>query len=149
MRIQTRYFGEVEVKEEDVLSFSQGLPGFPEENKFSLLALEENGLFQVLQSVNNIDPAFVVVDPFLFVKDYEFKLDDKTKEQLKLHNDEAELEVKVIVTMKDSIAKSTANLQAPIIINVKEKLAKQYITNTDYTPREFIFKDSSIAKEEV
>ena len=149
MRIQTKYFGEVEVNEEDVLHFLQGIPGFPEEKKFVLLSLEENGLFQVLQSVSNSHPAFVVVDPFLFVKDYEFKIDDTTKEQLKLHSDNAELEVKVIVTMKDSIAKSTANLQAPIIINIKEKLAKQYITDTNYTPRETIFKHSSIAKEEV
>lgn len=148
MQIQTKYFGHVEVNEEEVLHFPQGIPGFPEEKNFVLLSLEENGLFQVLQSVSNSHPAFVVVDPFLFVNDYEFQLDDASTEQLKL-KDESELEVKVIVTMRETIEQSTANLQAPVIINVKEKLAKQYITNTNYTPRETIFKHSSVAKEEV
>ncbi|WP_058306688.1 flagellar assembly protein FliW [Gracilibacillus massiliensis] len=143
MRINTKYFGEIEINQEEVIHFPQGIPGFLEKKDFILLSFEENGLFQVLQSTETIDPAFVVVNPFLFVKDYEFKLDDTTIEQLKIKQ-ENDVLVLAIMTVKDPLATSTANLQAPIVINQNQKLAKQYITgNTKYTSKEKIFKQTS------
>ncbi|GAE95060.1 flagellar assembly factor FliW [Gracilibacillus boraciitolerans JCM 21714] len=147
MLIETKYFGEIAVKEEEVIHFPQGIPGFAEEKDFVLLSFEESGLFQVLQSTNAVDPAFVVVDPFLFVKDYQFKLDDTTLKQLAI-KDENDLRVLVIVTVKDPLTTSTANLHAPVVINQKEKLAKQYITkNQQYTTKETIFNTSSKEEE--
>ncbi|MFD2655570.1 flagellar assembly protein FliW [Gracilibacillus thailandensis] len=148
MRIKTKYFGEVDVKEEEIIHFPQGIPGFLEEKEFVLLSFEESGLFQVLQSTNGMDPAFVVVDPFLFVKDYQFKLDDTTLEQLEI-NEEKDVLVLAIVTVKDPLTSSTANLHAPIIINQTKKVAKQYITkNQNYTTREAIFIATSKEEEE-
>jgi flagellar assembly factor FliW len=148
MRIKTKYFGEVDVKEEEIIHFPQGIPGFLEEKEFVLLSFEESGLFQVLQSTNGMDPAFVVVDPFLFVKDYQFKLDDTTLEQLEI-NEEKDVLVLAIVTVKDPLTSSTANLHAPIIINQTKKVAKQYITkNQNYTTREVIFIATSKEEEE-
>ncbi|WP_018931039.1 flagellar assembly protein FliW [Gracilibacillus lacisalsi] len=147
MQIETKYFGEIDVKEEEIIHFPQGIPGFLEEKEFVLLSFEESGLFQVLQSTKGMDPAFVVVDPFLFVKDYQFKLDDTTVEQLEI-NEEKDVLVLAIVTVKDPLTSSTANLHAPIVINQTKKIAKQYITkNQNYTTREEIFKVTS--KEEV
>ncbi len=147
MLIETKYFGEIEVKEEDVIHFPQGIPGFLEENDFVLLNFEESGLFQVLQSTKEVNPAFVVVDPFLFVKDYQFKLDDTTIDQLAIE-EEKDVRVFAIVTVKDPLPTSTANLHAPVIINEQEKVAKQYITkNQQYTTREYIFNTSSKEEE--
>lgn len=147
MKINTKYFGEIEVKEEEVFQFPNGIPGFVEEKDFVLLSFEENGLFQVLQSTNDTDPAFVVVDPFLFEKDYQLELDDITIEQLQI-KEEKDVLVYALVTVKDPLSTSTANLHAPIVINQTKKLAKQYITNNqNYTTRESIFEPSS--KEEV
>src|SRR5699024_3169390 len=147
MQIKTKYFGEIEVKEEEVLHFPNGIPGFVEEKDFVLLNFEENGLFQVLQSTKEADPAFVVVDPFLFEKDYQLELDDITIEQLQI-KEEKDVLVYALVTVKDPLSTSTANLHAPIVINQTKKLAKQYITNNpNYTTRDSIFNPSS--KEEV
>ncbi|MDX8044600.1 flagellar assembly protein FliW [Gracilibacillus sp. S3-1-1] len=143
MQINTKYFGEIDVKEEEVIHFPQGIPGFSEEKQFVLLSFEENGLFQVLQSTNHVHPAFVVVDPFLFKQDYQFELDEPTQEQLAIKTQE-DLLTLAIVTVKDPLTTSTANLQAPIIINQTKKLAKQYITKSEqYTTRETIFTQAS------
>ncbi|WP_208587486.1 flagellar assembly protein FliW [Gracilibacillus suaedae] len=147
MQIETKYFGEIDVKDEAIIHFPQGIPGFIDEKNFVLLSFEESGLFQVLQSTNGIDPAFVVVDPFLFVKDYQFELDDPTLEQLKIKK-EKDVLVLAIITVKEPLTTSTANLHAPVVINQTTKLAKQYITkNQTYTTKESIFKATS--KEEV
>lgn len=147
MHINTKYFGEIEIKEEEIIHFPNGIPGFKEEKDFVLLSFEENGLFQVLQSTKGKDPAFVVVDPFLYVKDYQFKLDDTILTQLEIKAPEDVL-VLAIVTVKDPLTSSTANLHAPLVINHRKNLAKQYITNNkDYTTKEKVF--NSPLKEEV
>ncbi|WP_130859694.1 flagellar assembly protein FliW [Gracilibacillus phocaeensis] len=143
MQIQTKYFGETTIKQEEILAFPQGIPGFPQEKQFVLLRFEEAGLFQVLQSTNTETLAFVVVDPFLFVEDYQLTLDDTILEQLAIIKEE-DVHTLAIVTVKDPLTTSTANLQAPIIINHSNQLAKQYITKSEqYTPREPIFQTPS------
>ncbi|SFM23717.1 flagellar assembly factor FliW [Gracilibacillus orientalis] len=147
MQINTKYFGEVDINKQEIIHFTKGIPGFLDEKEFVLLSFEESGLFQVLQSTNGIDPTFVVVNPFLFVEDYQLDLDDQTIEQL-LIKDEKDVMVLAIVTVKDPLTTSTANLQAPIVINQSSKNAKQYITNNkDYTTREQIFNKTSKEEE--
>ncbi|WP_054787089.1 flagellar assembly protein FliW [Gracilibacillus dipsosauri] len=147
MRIETKYFGVVEIKEEDIIRFPQGIPGFLDEKDFVLLNFEESGLFQVLQSIHQQNPAFVVIDPFLFVKDYQFKLDDATINQLSIEKKE-EVRALSIVTVREPLTTSTANLQAPVIINQSNKQAKQLVAmHSKYTTREAIFQQSSNTKE--
>lgn len=147
MRIETKYFGVVEMKEEDIIRFPQGIPGFLDEKDFVLLNFEESGLFQVLQSIHQQNPAFVVIDPFLFVEDYQFKLDDATINQLSIEKKE-EVRALSIVTVREPLTTSTANLQAPVIINQSNKQAKQLVTmHSKYTTREAIFQQSSNTKE--
>ncbi|GAB2545176.1 flagellar assembly protein FliW [Gracilibacillus alcaliphilus] len=147
MQIRTKYFGETEINPEETIHFSQGLPGFLQEKQFVLLGLEENGFFQVLQSTVTEQLAFVVVNPFLFVEDYQLQLEDTVLEQLAIKH-EQDVMVLAIVTVKDPLACSTANLQAPIVINHTNKRAKQYIIKSQhYTPRETIFQQAE--KKEV
>lgn len=138
MKIQTKYFDEVDINETDIIQFQNGLPGFLDEKKFVLLNLEDT-VFQVLQSVETVDLAFIVVQPFQFKADYMFELDDQVAEQLKIESEE-DLTILSIVTLKDSLKTSTVNLKAPLIINHKTKEGKQYIIpKTDYTTKESIF----------
>ncbi|UOQ48305.1 flagellar assembly protein FliW [Gracilibacillus caseinilyticus] len=147
MKIATKYFGETEINDNEIIHFPNGLPGFVDEKEFVLLSFEENGLFQVLQSSKGENPAFVVVNPFLFIKDYEFKLDDTVLEQLEI-KDQNDVFVITIVTVKDSLSSSTANLHAPVVINQREKLGKQYITKqSKYSTREQIFLSSKVEEE--
>lgn len=128
MKIQTRYHGEIEIEEKDILQFEKGIPGFPDEKRFILLGLPEQDLFSIMQSVDTPELAFVLTSPFNFIDNYEFNLDENTIEQLLIENQE-DISVFSIVTIQDPFEKTTANLQAPIILNEKNYQAKQLILN--------------------
>ena len=118
MKINTKYHGEMELKEEDILHFEKGIPGFPSQTKFVGIPLTEDGLFQVLQSITDADIGFIITDPFFFKKDYDFVLEDGVVESLEIQRTE-EVKVSVIITPQEPFNESTANLQAPVIMNTK------------------------------
>jgi flagellar assembly factor FliW len=140
MELKTKYHGVIEVEETDFLHFKQGIPGFLEEKKFTLLAMDYDSPFYIMQSAKTSELGFVVANPFSFFKDYEFDLADHDKEALKISN-EAEIGVYTILTVKEPFSETTVNLQAPIIINHSSNLAKQVILNdTTYTTRHKIIE---------
>lgn len=126
MQLQTKYVGNIEVAEDKVIHFPNGLPGFAEEKQFIVLDIPGNPIFLTLQSMMTPDLAFIVTNPYHFYANYEFKLDKNIQEQLQIHSEE-DIHVLSIVTLKEPFATSTLNLKAPIIINDKQKLGKQYI----------------------
>ena len=143
MKINTKYHGDIEVKPEDILTFDNGIPGFGEEKQFVLLPLPENEWFHILQSVTTHQLGFVVTDPFVFFKDYDFELDQASVELLE-HPAEKEVQVLSILTVRETLHQSTANLQAPIIINLANRKGKQVIlTNTDYQTKHLIFAQTA------
>lgn len=139
MKINTRYHGEIEVPSEDILTFEYGIPGFGEEKQFVLLPLPENEWFYILQSVKTSQLGFVVTDPFMFFKEYDFELDQSSVEFLG-NPSEKEVQVLSILTVREALHESTANLQAPIIINLANRKGKQVIlTRTNYQTKHLIF----------
>ncbi|MEK5382085.1 flagellar assembly protein FliW [Niallia sp. FSL W8-0635] len=128
MKIATKYHGEKEIQEKEVITFPQAIPGFPEEKEFVLLPLDEEGQFIVLQSVENQQLAFVLSNPFTFFKEYDFTLEDHIVELLELESEE-DIQVFSILTVQNPFEKTTANLQAPVVINSKRNIAKQVILN--------------------
>lgn len=139
MKINTKYHGEIEVKSEEVLTFEHGIPGFGEEKQFILLPLPENEWFHILQSVKTPQLGFVVTNPFVFFRDYDFELDQASVELLE-HPIEKEVQVLSILTIRETLHESTANLQAPVIINLANRKGKQVIlTNTGYQTKHLIF----------
>ncbi|UKS64801.1 flagellar assembly protein FliW [Rossellomorea marisflavi] len=132
MNIQTAYHGNITVNDEELFSFPHGVPGFHDEKQFALLPLEDNEWFQILQSTVTPDLAFITTNPFLFFPEYDFELDDASLDQLGNPTTEG-IQVLSILTVKDPFKESTANLQAPIIINTVKKSGKQVIlTDTNY-----------------
>lgn len=126
MLIQTKFLGEVEIKESEILTFKQGLPGFPDNKKFILLALDADLPLALLQSTEEAAISFVVAFPFAFKKDYVFDLSEEDKESLQIEKEEEVLTYS-IVTLKETFQESTLNLLAPIIINNRKKLGKQIV----------------------
>jgi flagellar assembly factor FliW len=142
MNLQTKFHGQVEISEEQVIHFNNGIPGFVDEKKFCILPVEDTPLF-VLQSVKSAQTAFILTDPFSFFANYEFDLPEEVTKALSISSDKY-ITVFVILTVQESFEKTTANLQAPVIINQKEKQGKQVILNgTSYTTKHLL-----ITKEE-
>jgi flagellar assembly factor FliW len=136
MLINTKFLGEVEIIEEQIINFDCGLPGFPEERKFVLLSIEEDVPFVLLQSINNEHIGFVIAYPFAFKEDYAFDLNEEDKQLLQIDNEEDVL-VYSIVTLKENFQQSTLNLLAPIVINNNKKLGRQIVLqdSTQYSLR--------------
>ncbi|GAA0484833.1 flagellar assembly protein FliW [Salinibacillus aidingensis] len=132
MKIDTLYFGEINIDQEKVITFENGLPGFQDEQEYTLLNLPDNQAFQILQSVHTRELAFVLTVPYFTYQDYEFDLDQGTVSQLEIEKPE-DVTVYSIVTLHDSLKNSTLNLQAPVVINVKNNRGKQVVlTDTNY-----------------
>ncbi|MEK5184082.1 flagellar assembly protein FliW [Solibacillus sp. FSL W7-1324] len=126
MNIQTKFLGEVEIDLSEIITFENGLPGFPEYTKYILLGLDANLPIALLQSTEDEQIGFVVGYPFAFKSDYAFDLSEEDKEQLQLM-EESEVATYTVVTLKKNFTDSTINLLAPIIINTKQKLGKQIV----------------------
>lgn len=126
MKIATKFLGEVEISEQDILTFEHGLLGLEEERKFILLPIDADLPLAILQSVERSEIGFVVAYPFAFKKDYSFDISEEDLEQLHLEKEEDVLTYS-IVTMKDTFQDSTINLLAPLIINMKKKCGKQIV----------------------
>jgi flagellar assembly factor FliW len=137
-KIKTKYHDEIEINQEDIITFPNGIPSFLEEKQFVLLPLEDTP-FVILQSVKTPALGFAMIDPFGCFPDYDIGLDEQTVTQLELSS-EKEVAVYVILTVADPFDNTTANLQAPIVLNYEKKLGKQVIlTNTPYKTKHRLF----------
>ncbi|MEC2055478.1 flagellar assembly protein FliW [Peribacillus psychrosaccharolyticus] len=135
MNIQTKFHGDTEISNEVIYTFENGMPGFLDETQFVILPLEDTSLL-VLQSVTTLEVAFIITSPFEVFPDYNVKLTDEVLTSLQIEAEE-EVLVYTILTVREPFAKTTANLQAPIVINNKKRIAKQYITNdTSFSMRQ-------------
>jgi len=141
--LATKYLGEIEINTDKIIHFHSGLPGFTDEKQFIIIDLPGNDLIQILQSVTTAELAFIITNPHHFHKDYEFKLDDSTIESLEL-KEEQDVAIFTIMTLKDPFKNSTINLQAPIVINSRKKLGKQYILNETKYAMRFHISDPSV-----
>ncbi|WP_394141217.1 flagellar assembly protein FliW [Cytobacillus oceanisediminis] len=127
MNIQTKFHGEQEVNKEGIIQFVRGIPGFLEEKEFIVLPIEGTDLF-VLQSVKTADVAFIITDPFLIFPQYEFELPQEVLGKLEIQS-EKDVVTFTILTVREPFQETTANLQAPLILNQRKKLGKQVILN--------------------
>lgn len=125
MKIMTTRFGEVEVKDDKVLHFPEGVIGFHSLRRFVLLG-KESQLVMWLQAVDNPKIAFIVVNPFLFEPEYNPKMTEEDLQFLQVE-DPNDLHILAIIVVPEDPQKMTANLLGPIVMNTKKKIGKQVI----------------------
>ena len=134
MKYKTARFGSIDVQAKDILVFPEALYGFDQEKEFILLPLDPSieSPMEWLQSLKTPGLSFIVTDPFLFLPQYNMVLNDDEKSQLKVESTES-LVIRVIVTIPRVHSEMTANLVAPLVINKKNRLAKQIVlTSAEY-----------------
>lgn len=124
--IQTSRFGQVSLKQEDILTFPEGLLGFADLRQFVLLDDPSDEIFAWLQSCESPAIAFPVLEPELFTENYKATLTKGDLESIKLPAAD-KARYFSIVTIPDDPTQMTANLKAPIVINVEQKIARQCV----------------------
>jgi len=115
MKIDTKAFGIIEVDEKQKVIIPQGLFGFEETTEYVLLNAEHEPFFW-LQSTNEKEIAFILINPFFFRKDYEVNVSNEELAEIGITTPENAL-IFVIVTIPQDGSPMTANLQGPVIIN--------------------------------
>jgi len=141
MKAYTTRFGEIEISEETIISFPNGILGFPDQTNYALINTDDNSPLKWLQSLEDPTLAFVVTNPNLFKPDYMVDAYRKDLAEINVQNAE-EVLVLVIVTVPKDPSKMTANLKGPILINTQNRLAKQLvIDNNEYEIRFRLLSD--------
>ena len=125
MKIDTKAFGLIEVDEKQKIVFPEGLFGFEDYNAYVLLDAEHQP-FYWLQSIDDKEIAFVLINPFLFRPDYEANISNEELEEIGVTSPEKAL-IFTIVTIPPDGSPMTANLQGPIVINRDNMTGKQAI----------------------
>lgn len=126
MKLTTKFYGEIEIEEDQIINFPQGLPGFEEQRRFVYLKPEDS-LFGSLQAVDLPELGFVVISPFIVCPDYHFDLDDQMAKDLGLSKLEEVLLLSIVTIPQGEPKEATANLQAPIVINTVNQRGAQVI----------------------
>jgi flagellar assembly factor FliW len=124
--IKTSRFGLVELKSEDVLTLSEGLLGFQDLRQFVLLDDPNDDIFAWLQSCELPSVAFPVLEPELFGHKYSISMNRTDLESLQMKPDQVPAFLNII-TIPDDPTLMTANIKAPIVINLEKKLARQCV----------------------
>lgn len=126
MNIHTSRFGVVTITNDDVIHFPEGLLGFNELRRFVLLDDPSDEIFAWLQSCEEPGIAFPVLEPELFTSNYTIQLTKHDLENLDLTSKEGARCFSVITIPQDP-TQMTANLKAPIVINVAKRTARQCV----------------------
>ncbi len=139
MKIQSTRFGELDISIENILKFGQGIPGFPDETEFAFLPYEAGSPFAFLQSTQDANLTFLIVEPFSFLPEYTFELSDEWSKEIGVSTENPP-QIFNIVSIKEPLQQSTVNLLAPVIVNWKDCKAKQIILEkVEYTTKHLLF----------
>lgn len=110
--------------------FEKGIPGLEKYREFEINQVESNEKFKQIISIEDSNIGFIAISPFEIKKDYELNLSDDIIKELQIDSPKDVL-VLSLITLGKTLEKSTVNLKAPVIINIKNNKGKQLILQDD------------------
>jgi len=110
-----------------IITFPAGLPGLPAGiSRFELVALADDSPFFFLQSLQDENVGFILINPFALFSDYEFDLPDEETQALEI-TASWQVAVFCIVNASRGIKNATVNLLAPVVVNTATGAARQVV----------------------
>ena len=86
MLLDTEALGQINYEEEEIITFAQGIPGFEKFQRYLIIQSNEEEPVAYLQSIDENQLHFVIVDPFFIYKDYEFRIDEADQLELDIQS---------------------------------------------------------------
>jgi flagellar assembly factor FliW len=140
MQIESTRFGSLEVRDETVITFPDGLIGLPG-TTYALVAKSENTPFYWLHSAEHPDVAVPVTMPWLFFSGYEVRVPDEDAARLLL-SDSGAAEIFCVVRAAPQLEDFTINLAGPVIVNASRRIGRQIINAAGgYAVRQPLFSE--------
>ena len=127
MKFSTSRFGDIEVPDDTILVFENGLPGFPDCTRFVVLDHDRDTPLKWLQCVERTEVAFLIVEPEQVLSSYELVVPDTVLNQLEWTEGDDPNHVAAFVILHMDGDQLTANLRAPIVVNIAKRRAHQLI----------------------
>lgn len=135
MKIETRYFGEVEIDIKEAVRFAQPIYGFEKLTNYALLSDSTiSDCFLWLQSIDDRDICFILVDPSVLFYHYAPELTSEMLRQVGCTKAE-DVVIRLVAVIPDEFTASTVNLKCPIVINTTGHCAAQIMLEEDYPIR--------------
>lgn len=151
MLIKTKWFGEVDIEEDKIITFEHGLMGFNDYKRYTILYdIEEEGKHTIswLQSVEEESLALPVMNPNLVYRDYNPIIEDELLKSIGELNEE-NIVILLTVSASSDVKKTSVNLKAPLIINSDTKKGIQVIAdNSDYPIKYNVYEAVQKMKKE-
>ncbi len=143
MKVDTKYFGEIEIQDEKIVHFEKGLFGFEEYKDYTILFdsdAEGTSMFSWLQSVTEKGLAFPIVNPFVIDESYNPIVNDEIFKEIDNAKSE-DLLVFLLATVPANAKDASVNMKAPLVINSMTRNGIQVIVeNDDYEIKHKIIK---------
>lgn len=141
MIVKTGRFGQLTVGSDEIINIPQGILGFPEYTRYCLVDPGDDTLIIWLQSLDNPEIAFALLEPKIFRPDYAARLSAAELRELKLENVNQSAVFTILIIPQD-VTQMTANLKAPLVINLKEQIARQVVLQeNEYSVKHLMFKE--------
>ncbi len=150
MLLNTKNFGQIEIDENKILTFEDGLPGFLDCIHYILLTNDDKEQRPIwwLQCTDKGNVAFPVLNTFAVLENYRPEVDDETLALLGEFKNSDELIVCNVLVVPQDINNITVNLKAPIIININTKRGMQIeVRNKEYTVRHNLYQEIEKSKK--
>lgn len=126
MKIKTTRFGEIEVADENIVNFRDGMIGFSKLKRYFLVESQSMPLIIWMQSVDAPEVAFPLVEPWFFKKDYKPNLTEADRAALGLDAGDR-TKLFVVLTIPEDMTKMTANMKAPVVVDIEKGSATQLV----------------------
>lgn len=129
MRVKTNLFGDMDIEDEKIICFPDGMIGFPDRKRFTLIADEKEDRtshIYWLQSIEEEAFAIPLMNPLLVKEDYNPEVEDDLLSSIGGLKEDG-ISVFVTVTVPAQIEHMSVNLKAPLIINMDTMKACQLI----------------------
>jgi flagellar assembly factor FliW len=141
MLIESTRFGRLDVRDDTVLGFPDGLIGLPG-TRYALIAQSDRTPFYWLHSADHPNVAVPVTMPWLFFADYEVRVPDEDASQLLLGDDLSSAEIFCVVRAAAALEEFTINLAGPVIVNADKRIGRQIINAAGgYAVRQPLFSE--------
>lgn len=141
MKATTRLFGEIDIEEEKIITMENGMIGFPDLKKFTLIYDEEkeDNFIRWMQCMDDPDIAFPVIDPSRILPDYNPTVDDAMLSGLGEFTD-GSCYVLNTITVPKKMEDMAVNLKAPVVINTATRKGCQLIVEDDFAVKFRIYE---------
>jgi flagellar assembly factor FliW len=126
MQIQTLRFGNINYSEEHIIRFRDGMIGLAKMKDYILVESPNFPLILWLQSIQDQNVAFPLIEPYFFNRDYKITMNDAEVLSLDLAEGERS-KVMVVMTIPSALEKMTVNLKAPIVFNIDKSQGTQIV----------------------